>query len=499
MKDRICLIIPPSIFLLDERVFMSLGILKVAAVLEQAGVEVEMLDLSGVENYEEVVRDHVRFNSTSCFGLTGTTPQMPAATKIYRAIRNIRPDSRIILGGPHVSLIYAAYRFERKRGVHGRAATAYHQLEKMFDVLVIGDGEIAVFEALKDNPPRQVDGDDPKSKFFLNNHTLVQLPFPARHLVDVDSYYYTIDGVRALSMIAQLGCPFGCGFCGGRMSPFLRRIRMRTAENITREMVHLFEQYGIRGFMLSDDELNVNPKMVELMESIASTQRQLGVDFRLRGFIKAELLTDEQAEVMYRAGFRWILVGFEAGHERILTNIQKQSSLADNTRCMHIAKRHGLKVKALMSLGHPGESEETIRATRDWLIEVKPDDFDATVITPYPGTAYFDEAVETKPGVWTYTYTETGDRLHSMEVDYLEVAEYYKGIPGEYTSYTYTDYLSPEELVRLRDWLEADVRTNLGIPYNQAAPAIRYEHSMGQGGIPPMILRTSSAQRERVG
>src|SRR2546425_4141041 len=60
MVKRICLITPPSIFLLDERVFMTLGILKVAAVLEQAGLAVEMLDLSGVENYEEVVRDHVR-------------------------------------------------------------------------------------------------------------------------------------------------------------------------------------------------------------------------------------------------------------------------------------------------------------------------------------------------------------------------------------------------------------------------------------------------------
>ncbi|TLY30493.1 MAG: hypothetical protein E6K62_08840, partial [Nitrospirae bacterium] len=63
MIKRICLITPPSIFLLDERVFMTLGILKVAAVLEQAGIQVEMLDLSGVENYEEVVRDHVRNGS----------------------------------------------------------------------------------------------------------------------------------------------------------------------------------------------------------------------------------------------------------------------------------------------------------------------------------------------------------------------------------------------------------------------------------------------------
>ncbi len=52
MIQHICLITPPSVFLLDERVFMTLGILKVAAVLERAGVQVDMLDLSGVENYD---------------------------------------------------------------------------------------------------------------------------------------------------------------------------------------------------------------------------------------------------------------------------------------------------------------------------------------------------------------------------------------------------------------------------------------------------------------
>jgi len=243
---------------------------------------------------------------------------------------------------------------------------------------------------------------------------------------------------------------------------------------------------------LYDDELNVNPKIVELMNLIADSQQRLGVEFRLRGFIKAELFTDEQAAAMYRAGFRWILVGFESGHERILTNIQKKASKADNTRCMDIAKRHHLKVKALMSVGHPGESEETVRATAEWLLAVEPDDFDATVITTYPGTPYFDEAVETTPGVWTYSYPKTGDRLHSIEVDYREVAEYYKGVPGEYTSYVYTDHLNSVDLVRLRDWLEGHVREKLAIPYNAGAPAVRYEHSMGQGIIPPSILRTTS-------
>jgi radical SAM superfamily enzyme YgiQ (UPF0313 family) len=495
MIDRICLVTPPSIFLLDERVFMTLGILKVAAVLERAGVDVEVLDLSGVENYEDVVLDHARNRSVTCYGITATTPQMPAATKIAAVIREVNPSARIILGGPHVTLTHAAARHEQKRGVSGRGAAALRALEDEYDVLVAGDGEQAIFEALGPDAPPIIDADELTSPLFLTNQTLTELPFPARHLVDAASYHYAIDGVRAMSMIAQLGCPFGCGFCGGRMSPSLRKIRTRTSENIVGEMVHLHQTYGVTGFMLYDDELNVNPKIVDLMDLIAKTQRDLGVEFRLRGFIKSELFTDEQAEAMYRAGFRWILVGFESGDERILANIQKRATQADNTRAMDIARRHRLNVKALMSVGHPGESAATIRATREWLLEVKPADFDATVITTYPGTPYFDEAVETAPGVWTYTCAKSGDRLHSLDVDYREVSEYYKGVPGEYTSYVYTDHLTAVELVEQRDNLEAVVRRELGIPYNAGAAAVRYEHSMGQGQIPTRILRSSMPVR----
>src|SRR5688572_11980259 len=101
----VCLIIAPSAFLLDERVFMTLGILRVAATLEKMGVEVEMLDLSGIENYLDVVRLHVQKSSATHFGLSATTPQMPAAFKIAQTIRQVRPTARLILGGPHITLV----------------------------------------------------------------------------------------------------------------------------------------------------------------------------------------------------------------------------------------------------------------------------------------------------------------------------------------------------------------------------------------------------------
>src|SRR4051794_38222933 len=80
-SEPVCMVIPPSVFLLDERVFMSLGILKVAACLDRAGYAVEVLDLAGIENFLDVVELHCRSSSARIFGLTATTPQLPAAAQ----------------------------------------------------------------------------------------------------------------------------------------------------------------------------------------------------------------------------------------------------------------------------------------------------------------------------------------------------------------------------------------------------------------------------------
>src|SRR5579862_9372786 len=95
----VTLITPPSTFLLDERVFVNLGILKVAAVLDREGVRVDHLDLSGVENYLQALEDHLRTSETAAVGITATTPQLPGVVRIVDVIRRVRPGVRVILGG----------------------------------------------------------------------------------------------------------------------------------------------------------------------------------------------------------------------------------------------------------------------------------------------------------------------------------------------------------------------------------------------------------------
>lgn len=899
--DRVTMCIPPSVFLLDERVFPALGILRVAAVLEKAGIAIEMLDLSGVADYEDAVEAYIRASGSRAVCLTATTPQMPAAKKIVDVVRRLAPDARLVLGGPHPTLVHAAMRMEQKAGRVARGHTALEKLESLFDVVVAGDGEEAVFVALSASPPKLVDADDPKTPLFMTSAVYNESPWPARHLIDIESYRYIVDGRRAGNAIFQLGCPFACNFsltgdalistdrgferledlvdahgwvekcvhggvvwanpvngrvatrdgwvggvevvdegirpvfevgvenglkvrataehpflvvdgedlvwrevrqlkigdqvvlkdpqrqwpkeyvrlptpnglsqippgrfqrraefktpsvltpdvawlagfvigdgclpmdrrpsihvcvtpgvrkkltrivreafnvkfavnrssvtnkmkhgwihsrlvqafftetldmrpeeklripqvfldspkdvlvafirglfdadayieatngeylvtvsatlarevanailmlgdipninfveaksggrktgfshyrvsrlnndriptqralyrsgksgkwywrtprdpkhflgirrrtlresglthpldidgnyyvrvesvtrclpervydlrvpgshsfladglvshnCGGRNSSMLRRIRTRTTESIISELEFMFHTYGFRAWMAHDDELNVNKNVVELMNEIDRLQKRLGVEFRFRGFIKAELFNEEQAEAMYRAGFRWLLCGFEAADPRILENINKKATLEDNARVVEICHKFGLQVKALMSVGHAGETRESIMAVKDWLLEVKPADFDCTIISTYPGTPYYDEALPhpSLENVWTYTCKKSGDRLHSYDIDYLEIADYYKGDPeGGYKSYVFTDHLAAEEIVRLRGMVEREVRSRLNIQFNPGAPGIRYEHSMGaNGGLPPLILRKST-------
>mgnify|MGYP001558103720 CR=1 FL=1 len=490
-KERIALIIPPSPFLADERVFPALGLLRVAGALEQIGMHVDVIDCSGYKNYTDIVRDYCSQVDVGILGVGCTTPQLPFAEKIIQTIREVKPKARVVLGGVHVTTTCNSHKREMRLGVPGRATSAFNHLLSIADVLISGDGERSIILALDDNCPQLIDGDDPDSQLFIQAKELANFPFPSRHLIDLSSYHYYIEGIPATSIIAQLGCPFLCSFCGARFSPSFRRMRLRPIDNVLAEIEDIYKRWGIHGLFFLDDEMNVNKNLTTDLIAFRQLQKQLGVEFRCRGFLKAELLTEPQAQALYDAGFRQVLIGFESGNPRILKNIKKRATLDDNTRAIDLCHKVGLSVKALMSCGHAGETPDTIEHTQDWLIKVHPEDFDLTCIQPYPSTPYWDLAVKhpNERDVWVYS-ADNGDRLYMREINFSSEPLFYKGVPGEYKVFVYTDYISSEEIAHMRDLVESNVRKKLSIPFYQTAPVSIYEHSMGQG-FPNGILRSS--------
>lgn len=486
------MIIPGSIFLSDERNFIHLGILKCAAVLEQNGHGIDMLDLCGVRNYEDAVRDYIKETEANSICLTATSPQMPAVDKICSTIRLERPEVKLILGGPHPTVVSAARKMEKKKGAVSRAHVAQDRLFEIVDVVVAGDGEDSVEGSLIAPKGTLIDADDPSSSLFLSKDRLSELPLPARHLVDVNTYKYYIDGENSASLIMQLGCAMGCRFCSGRYSPSYRRVRLRSIDSVIDEMRHLYDTYGFKSFQMYDDELNMNPNMISDLKEIIKFQEKIGESFKFRGFIKSHLFNKEQAKYLKECGFSQICIGFESGSDRILRNIKKQATRKQNSECVEIAKSAGLKIKAFMSLGHPSESDLTARDSCEWLIDMEVEEFDCSVVSPFPGCPYYDESVivDEGRGIWKYVVPENGDNLYSIDVDYTKTTQYYKGDKNlGYSSFVYTDFLKPEEIVQLRDWIEDTVRQKLNLPYFKTAAAINYDHSMGT--LPQHILRST--------
>ena len=455
---KILLINPPSPFLLDDRVFPTLGILQVASVLEKSSHTVEVLDLAGVEDYENAVKNIVK--NYDVFGLTATTPQFPMAVGILRTIRQIDPTKRVILGGPH--------------------ATVMPDSCGMFDCIVRGDGERVVLQAIESSAPHILDEAMSTVKGEL------AWAWPARHLIDMASYKFSMNGLPGTSMMLSQGCPYNCSFCCGRNIPYYRRVRSRNVDDVVAEMRDLMDGYGIQAVMAFDDEVNLlNEPLLEFCSKI----KPLGMKFR--AFVKANLFNDIQADAMAHAGFVEVCTGVESGDDRILGIINKQTNRAINKRFVDIAHKHGMRAKAFCSLGHAGEDHTSAANLRSWLLETKPDDFDITVITVYPGTPIWDEREKVgvdDSGRTICKYTrkskrpeEDGATLFFDEVDYAKEFAWYKGIPGQYVSHVWTPDLSKEDLVVLRDRIEDDVRKGLSIPYPVRHSGDNFEHSMAQG------------------
>lgn len=457
----IALVNPPSPFLLDERVFPPLGLLRIAAVLEQAGHQVEVMDLAGFPDYVDEARRWMAARPPfDVAGIGFTTPQFPRAVAVLRMLREDYPSLPVMAGGSHPSV--------QPQSCIG-----------LFDAVVAGDGEEMVFPAIQvgrcDGEPGPIF--DAATKVSLLVQDLNVLPLPARHLIDMNSYRYALMGRKGTSVISQLGCPFGCTFCCGRNLKVYRKVRVRTPENIVAEVRHLQEVYGMQAVVFYDDELNLLPdQTIQLCQAL----KPLGVIWR--AFVKAELFTPEIARAMVEGGCREVCTGVESGDDRILKIIRKNTTAEINHRARRIAKEHGLRFKAFTSIGHPGEDREAVQATKRWLLEAQPDDFDVTIITIYPGTPIYDHP-EQFDGLIFY------DRI-----DYSQETAYYKGIPGDYVSYVWTPWLSKEELVQLRDEVEDDARKALGIPYPKSftgdhVTGEQFEHSMGMGLRPELRPR----------
>jgi radical SAM superfamily enzyme YgiQ (UPF0313 family) len=105
----------------------------------------------------------------------------------------------------------------------------------------------------------------------------------------------------------------------------------------------------------------------------------------------------EGLALMRRAGCHMIRVGVETGSQELLDNVKKGVRIADVRRCFDWCHEVGLDTHAHMMLGMPGETNETVRRSLDFVDELRPTTVTWGITAPYPGTPLYDQVSSEHP------------------------------------------------------------------------------------------------------
>lgn len=468
---KVLLIFPETTVFEDPMVFPPLGLFSLRAVLEAHGHEVDYIDMSEYTVDADGVRTKKYVDPPSsgydAYLVSGTTPQ---AREIRRLGRHLHERGcATVVGGPHVTNYTGPVTVPGALPIAGSGASPMDpELLANYDVLVKREGEQGVLKALERLPGARDYMAKHGRGIVLEEANIADLgtiPIPNR--AAAEKYRYVLDDEhgrkhRGTTMFSSRGCPERCAFCD---SPALwgRGVRYTPIPSVIRE----FEQIRELGFGAIHFFDDILPLAQKRMAEMAEQLKRFG--FIWRCFIRVDIMTHPKygkpfMQMLYDHGLREVLVGVESGDQRILDTIHKGTTVEQNTIVRRWCREIGIRFKASVILGLPGETQESMEATLRWVLENTPDRVNICTYIPFPGTPI-------SKGAEAGRLDEYGkDAVHdydiTVEIDhaFLDGDYFYAGSRDKLQVVTSTSSLTREQIQRF--WQYAcDQVMSAGIPY----------------------------------
>lgn len=229
-----------------------------------------------------------------------------------------------------------------------------------------------------------------KTDFNSWNTDLDNLVFPDRSLMNNKLYVRPDTGEPQATISTSRGCPASCIYC---LTPTIsgKRIRLRSPQNIFRELKESFFKYKIRNFFFKSDTFTIDKKWVlELCEYISNSELSGQIEWVANSRVKP--LEKETLEAMKKAGCWLIAFGFESGSAETLKKIKKGTTLEDNLIAACYAKQLGLKVFGFYLVGLPWENQSNLDETKEMIYKINADFIEIHLAIPYYGTELYNIA-----------------------------------------------------------------------------------------------------------
>ncbi|MFT7250609.1 MAG: anaerobic magnesium-protoporphyrin IX monomethyl ester cyclase [Flavobacterium sp.] len=293
---------------------------------------------------------------------------------------------KIVLGGPDVS-----YNIE-------------NYLKAGADFLVIGEGEETTFElynAIINNQNfNTING-----IAFLENEKVIQteartkfkeldeLPLPNREAINMQKYLDTWKnnhGQSSMTISTQRGCPYTCKWCSTAV--YGQSYRRRPAEQVAAEMKMLKENYNPDVIWFVDDVFTVSHKwLLGFREEVLKQDAIIPFECITR----AERLNDEILALLKEIGCFRIWIGAESGSQKVIDLMDRRVDVNVVKEAIQKTNQLGIETGTFIMLGYPGETEEDILETINYLKDANPTHYTITIAYPIKGTSLYNE-VESK-------------------------------------------------------------------------------------------------------
>lgn len=188
------------------------------------------------------------------------------------------------------------------------------------------------------------------------------------------------------------GCRFKCNYC-----PYLvleNATRFRDPHTVAEEMRHGIRRWGFRSFKFRDPLFGLSrARTLELVDEILRLPPTAGgepVQFSIESRI--ELLPPELLTLLKRAGLTSITFGVETPSDPTLRNYRRLPIDKDRQQAFIATCRSlGIRTVAGFMIGFPEDTEYSIRQVLRYAMALGPTFANFNVVTPYPGTAFFQQ------------------------------------------------------------------------------------------------------------
>ena len=356
-----------------------LGLEYVAAALEARGHRVTLRDLRFSPPVERILRaarpDVV---GIACMHALEIDDTLALVTRV----RSAAPAATIVVGGHSAAVYPDPFLQADIAGIcldDGERA-----MPALVDALAQGEPVASVPGWLVPSADGPMRTPDPASDYVLDD-----VPLPARRHVEGWRHRYACFHHRPAYLIETArGCPFRCNFCSV-WQLFGRTFRERSIDAVCRD----FASTGPDVFVADD-----------LFWNHASRSRALADELNRRGIRKNWVLVQSRVDLVANHPDlleAWtpiakefdIFFGLEAATDRGLASLAKDTTVNRTAEAVAVARERGFGVTGNFVID-PDWTESDFEALWAFVERHRLSAAGFTILTPLPGTTYFDQARE---------------------------------------------------------------------------------------------------------